>query len=70
MKLVRLDWFSRIAGNRVEWFTNLELAHERVRSLLESEPYVGQAEAGWVEVPMSQSGLIAWLNEHLCSANI
>jgi hypothetical protein len=69
MNLMRLDWFSRIAGNRVEWFSTLGACDKRVQRLVESEPYYVSHAVEAVEIPLRRRQLLDWLNDNLRSAN-
>ena len=70
MRVFRLNWFSRIDGNRTEWFDRREAADLRGIAIL-GEPYrVGIPTIQHVNVPTTQAELVAWLNLNLRTKNV
>lgn len=70
MPVVRLDWFSRFVGNRIEWFTDRGAAITRRDELEAGSEILGKPKITSVTVPRSLSRQVAWLNENLHTDNV
>lgn len=71
MQVVRLDWFSRVDGNRVEWFTSRAAARLRADELEWADEIIGDAHVAKIDLPTTNKpAMLAWLNAHLRSHNV
>lgn len=68
-RVVRLDWFSRIEGNRVEWFTTERDGRLRLKQL-QRHPDMVNGHVQVVFVPVTRGSLVEWLNVNLKSVNV